>query len=298
MAEYKALAQNTYKFITETTLLHTGDIGHSLAPQIGRAKMISNTGEVLYAAGSPYKMDTEAVETNLKNLNYSNGTSASSFSLFSTIGYDLYGKPMNARCFVENKWYYGLKNAQFLFYMNFGYNSRGNTLTMEGGHIFPACTVKIVKYVAAGGSISIVEKKFNTVDVAKIEKSGVSGNTTVLPYGYQLVLLTVEKTTDDIILAISIEYDSYDITLSGEGSVQYSIDDGATYQPLTDGTVLNSVEHVFFKNTSSATTYHIGTTQGGSNIAKIDAGAFAYIPTTANATWYISTGSASGDSND
>lgn len=287
MAEYKALAQNTYKFVTETTLLHTGNIGSTGAPQVGRAKLLTSKGEVLYVNVGHYGRTTEATATTLAGKTYS---STSGNSAISTIGLYLGSTAMNASCTVDGIQYYGLRNAQYALHFKWDSNTTaGSTITLPGGDTYPACRVKIVKYLAAGGSISVIEKTLNTVITTEVTQTSKTGTTNgTMPGGYQAVLLTVEKTTDDIILSISIEYDAYALNLSGSASLQYSVDNGMTFHDVTHGTSFDAIEHIIFKNTSDSATCYIGTAEGSSNIASIPIGKTVALPITADSHWYVS----------
>jgi hypothetical protein len=286
MAEYKALAQNTYKFISENTLFHAGDIGHSLAPQIGRAKVLTSKGEVLYTNVAHYGRDSYATDTKCSEQNRAD---LSTSSAIAPIGNYLGCTALNVSCVVDGIRYYGLKNAKYALSFLWQTNTvRGGSITISGGNIFPAFTVKIVKYVAAGGTISVIEKKLNTVTTTEVFKQGTSGTNGSYAAGYQSVLLDVEKTADDIILAISIEYEAHDLSISGTAALQYSVDDGLTFHDVENEITLESIEHIIFKNVSDSATCYIGTGTGLSNVASVSIGQTIALPITADVNWYIS----------
>ena len=107
-------------------------------------------------------------------------------------------------------------------------------------------------------------------------------------YGVEFAGLRVKKEENDVVLAIEIEYPKHDITLNTSFSgLQYSLDDGLTFTDVTDGTTLEQIEHVVFKNTSDLV-INVGTKNGDLDVASISAGATYVAVPEADGTWYVS----------
>ena len=280
MAEYKPLSQTTFKFVQEQIFQTLGDISAPTAPALGKVKAIKG-GELLYYQLAPFG---EAISSSSNSLSVTStskrGTSSNS-THFSTIFDKICGVSKPAACVVDAKTYHGLKNAFFVAYGDYEYSTNGGTEMRLQEVVIPKLKVKAIKYVAGGG-ITTVEFDLDGKIISEV--SDTYAYTSVVQAG----TLGVQKASGDIILGIEIEYPKYDITVSNtKDGLQYSVDDGATYQDLPAGLVLEQVEHIVFKNTSSAAV-NIGTTEAGTEIGTIAAGAtFVAVPT-ADGTWYIS----------
>lgn len=287
MAEYRALSQNTYKFVTEITLNTPMDISDPRRAIIPQLKVIVDDATIEYHTpfGAKYNSSTSqgfAVSTSSGTVSSSSGTNGAKSNVIND-----YSTPNiydNNHCVVDGVIYFGVRNSVFtLFYGSWG-NKEAKTTAIPK-RTLPTCVIKVVKYNSTAGTI-ITE----TVDVSAFTANAVASvsggsSTGACPYAYSHIYLRIPKTSSDIILGMEIEYPKYDITLSGMG-LQYSIDNGLTFADVTDGLTLNQVEHVVFKNTGSATKY-VGTTEAGSEVATIAAGAtFVAVPT-ASGTWYM-----------
>ena len=182
--------------------------------------------------------------------------------------------------------YCGLRNSIFTFWCG-AYSKTPSDTVSTIKRFVPPCTITVVKYSAAEGTI--VTEAITSLGIDAPVKS-VTGKTQssnyYYPYAFSHIYLTIPKIGDDIILAIEVEYPKYDITLSGTG-LQYSLDDGSTFADVTNGLVLNQVEHIVFKNADTVT-HNIGTTEGGADVAALASGATYVAVPTASGTWYIS----------
>ena len=87
------------------------------------------------------------------------------------------------------------------------------------------------------------------------------------------------------IVAAEFIYPKADITLSTTSAEwEYTVDDGATYSPVTDGLVLRKVEHFGVRNTGTASKMAMDSQGNG---AVVNAGAAYYIAATADTTWTL-----------
>lgn len=280
MAEYRALAQNTYKFVTEKILLHAGNIGALNEPQKSRVKIIQN-GEVLYSDIVCHGDTCTETATGSRKA----ATSGSGGQVQNAGAQYVTTNPVNAFCIVDGKKYSGTKNAYYLFHAKSAWvnMSSSASTTIDINATAPTFLLKVVMYVAAEGSISTKEYKIDAMAVSAVTIKGYSAS---YAFGYQYMGFKIAKETDDIILAISVEYDAHDITISGSG-LQYSLDDGVTFADVTSGLTLEQVEHVVFKNTGNSTR-NVGTTEGGTDVVSVIAGATSVAVPTVSGTWYIS----------
>lgn len=281
MAEYRALAQNTYKFVTEHILQYAGDIGTPNAPQSSRVKAVVN-GQLMYLPLFPVDTDTS---TNTPGVTYSSGNASITWT--GTNNWRTYGdaQTLSASVIIDGIKYYGTRNAKYVCFSRVTdvADSSSDTFSLTETISFPKGILKIVKYSSLEGTI--VAEKMNFAG-GTINPASCTGKSNSYYIAFQEAKFWIAKTTNDIILAISVEYPKYNITLSGTG-LQYSIDDGVTFQDVTDGLVLEQVEHIILKNTDTVT-HNIGTTEGGTDFANIPAGdTFLAVPT-ADGTLYIS----------
>ena len=285
MAEYKALAQNTYKFVTETIFDVVGDISTPKAPLFGRAKYINNlTNSVYYAVVESRGTATTAEANELAVKSYGDQTTAlTSSSIYA--GSNVNGRFLTAACVVDGKRYVGVRNSQYCLYKEWASSSTvGSVAATTSDVTFPACTIKAVIYDATSGTIKTATLEAEAVTLEPYTSEGASSTA---PYVYQYVYLNISKISSDIVLAIEFEYPAYDITLNDAADgLQYSIDDGITFQDVTAGVSLEQVEHIIFQNTGESARM-IGTTSGGSDVCEIAAGATYVAIPTADGTWYI-----------
>ena len=283
MAEYKALAQNTYKFITERTLKYAGDIGTPNAPQSSKVKAFID-GKLVYLPLSPIYSTTSSSSTYLGRISSTFTNAGLNGSTTQRKYGDLYYVPASVK--VDGVAYYGTRNAIYACYCRVTQTSVSTSSTYELPETidFPSGTIKVVKYSATEGTIVAAETKFSggTLTPVTVKAASSSSNST----GCQEARFYIEKNSNDIILAISIEYPKYDITLSGTG-LQYSLDDGVTFADVTSGLVLEQIEHIVFKNTDTVT-HNIGTTADGVDVANIASGTTYVAVPNASGTWYIS----------
>jgi hypothetical protein len=283
MAEYKALAQNTYKFVTEHTFQSVGDISTPTAPMFGKMKIIKN-GELFYTALQPRKK-TISADSNTAKITKT-ATNAGSVAYAVSIPLEeLRGTPQFAWCEVDGMRFCGVKNAFFLALGDCHYSEqKASTVNISQTLMLPGGICKVIMYSAAHGTIVASDFSFeNTETIGPVEYTAGS---TYYPYAVLMADVSIAKAADDIILGIEIEYPKYDVTFSGTG-LQYSIDDGLTFQDVTDGLALEQVEHIILKNTDTVT-HSIGTTEGGTDVANIASGATYVAVPTADGNWYIS----------
>lgn len=289
MAEYRALSQNTYKFVvtTETVFQTVGDIANPVAPQFGRIKMLENSrGVIQYYDLRPSGAGLATTNKGKITSTLKGTTEASSKSHAVGVLYgsgNLAVSNTAASCVVDGKKYYGYKNCIYSTSWVDTCGLGANTTGTLPARYAPAFKAKVLKYDSTLCAIVPVEYNITATDISAYTFSGAYGE---YGCGGQCVGIYTPKTSADIILGIEIEYPKYDITIHGLG-LQYSIDDGATFHDVTDGLVLEQVEHVVFKNTGNSTRL-IGTTEAGSDVATIVAGATYVAVPTASGTWYIS----------
>ena len=280
MAEYKPLARHTFKFVRESIFETVGDLSAAAAPMCGKAKVIVNN-ELMYYPITP-----------------NSGTSAAGFSIAvadqaigANTGSTFYPAqhaheyiPANARlgsCIVDGKVYYGVKTAQFFLFSYSDYSTAGSGELSTKGFVVPGGKCKVIKYLSAQKTIGADEYQIN-------KKNGTGKTATgAKPYAYQYVRITIPKENDDLILGIEMEYPKYDITINGAvDGLQYSVDDGATFQDVPGTLALEQVEHIVFKNTGDIPKT-IGTSSGGSDVGTVSAGATLTAVPEASGTWYI-----------
>jgi hypothetical protein len=150
----------------------------------------------------------------------------------------------------------------------------------------PKCTLKVILYSASTKTIAANNVKVDAMTKKTFDGNG-SSSSSIYITGHVWAGVYVTKSADDIVLAIEFEYPKYDITLSGTATgLQYSLDDGLTFQNVTDGLALEQIEHVVFKNTGTASV-NIGTTEGGTDVATIASGKTYVAVPEAGGTWYI-----------
>lgn len=284
MAEYKALAQNTYKFVsTSEVVFHTvGNLSDPRSPGSSRIKFIENDNEIMYGMLSPVAKSVSAPSAFARSeYGYSGSGSSAESSVMKDYN-EVY--PMFKKACVDGQWFYGTTNAYYaISYMDVV--SKNTTTSAITGKTFPACKVRVLRYVASTGLVVVDE-----YDCAKTATASIKGvsNTSNSSYAYQYMCIGIPKASADIIISIEFEYPKYDITFNDAvNGVQYSVDDGATFQDVTAGLVLEQVEHIVLKNTSE-TTRLVGTTVNGSDVASVAAGATYVAVPTASGTWHIS----------
>lgn len=182
MPIYRALSQNTYKFVQEATININQDIdnaGRNFA--IPCVKLLDRSN-VPIAIGVLSPVDRSNASYNSTTLLYMEASSteptANSYVAYSMQGY----------ADVDGVRYVGVKNASFetCFY---------NLPT--GAYIIPACTITIVKYNSTSGLIET-----EVVNKAQINHTQSSSSY------YTHVSLAVQKHSNDLILGINIEFAS------------------------------------------------------------------------------------------
>ncbi len=289
MAEYKALAQNTLKITTEMTLNHNTELGAPLVHNHPRVKLIkSGNAEVVYENLIPSIIKSNAAKTKFESKNGSYNASSNAEGAIQIAVYkivDYYTAEEAIPVVVEGVKYHGQKSAFYSGKLRkIGGSYKGSNATVSSRGTYPGFKVKTVMYSVAAGSIVTKEAQVT----AYMSASASSGSPGTSYYGGAAAIdgLLLQKEENDIVLAIEIEYPKYDLTISGTG-LQYSLDDGLTFQDVTDNMILSQVEHVVFKNTGSAAKT-IGTTQGAAEVGTIAAGkTFVAVPE-ADGTWFIS----------
>lgn len=303
MAEYVLVVPKIHKFITETTLYDNGDMQSAGQLNVSRMKVIhtDSTGsqEVCYLPLTPRDTtscaDATGVFANTASAN-SNGTNqhyrnSAEFDALKNLKGGILQTNENKFRTVDGVTYHGVSSAYFtaiLDYIPLEISKSGTfPLAFTTGFLFPTGGVlKVVMYNSASGTISVMEIQCENEVTVPQTVNGYS------PYagGYvsaaRGIGVRVNKAADDIVLAIEFEYPKHDITLIGAG-LQYSLDDGVTFADVTDGLVLEQVEHIVFKNTGTDT-HNIGTAVGAADFAAIAAGATYVVVPTADGTLYIS----------
>lgn len=281
MAEYKALSQNTYKFVSERVFNAVGNISLPTAPMFGKAKVIIDN-QILYNSISVFG---ENINSNDHDLITDSDSGSQTGIPRTYVAYVVHGMEAPGRCNAEGKAYFGLKNSSYSLVRRYSYSQTTATAPSSLNEmLIPGGKAKIIKYAFAEGGINTEEFSFDKTVVAAAIGYKYSS---AYSYTYQYAYLSVAKTSDDIILGIEIEYPKYDVTLSNiVTGLQYSSDDGVTFTDVTEGLALSQIEHVVFRNTGEAD-IDIGTTERGSEIGTITAGSdFVAIPE-ADGTWYI-----------
>ena len=146
--------------------------------------------------------------------------------------------------------------------------------------MIPKCKVNIVKYDAT--TQTIVAQSYDMSEFT--DPAGKMTSSTSSYYSYcRIIWLNIPKGQEDLILAVTVEYPKYDVTISGTG-LMYSVDDGATYQEVTSGLSLSQVEHVMFKNTDSIN--HTLTKPDGTEVTIAVNSVYVATPND-NETWVI-----------
>ena len=150
MAEYKALAQNTYKFITETILHNNGNISAPCEGNYGRIKRITtndNKETIEYVPLVP--VSTEKASTGFARSASASGTSVSGTVPLSSIPKYCRCGSMHYYCETDDKIYHGVKNAYFAdAYF-------ANPATEIPSRKYPSCYIKVVMYNCATNSIEV-----------------------------------------------------------------------------------------------------------------------------------------------
>lgn len=278
MAEYQALSQNTYKFVTERIFNHVGNISSNTSALSGKAKIIIDgvlSYLPIYPAGTYSSADSRVALQQYTN------TTSSGGSNFAKAGLEAVQFP--GQCQVDGKVYYGMKNAQYRVGGASLYAGTNGSDIRIPKIIFPGGILKVVKYSASQSSITVEEFNFSTV--TGTEKTA-NPTSTKEAYGYYYAYIYIAKVANDVILGIEIEYPTYNIIFSGAG-LQYSTDNGATFTDITSGLFLENVEHLMLKNADTIS-HNVGTTSSGTDIAVIAAGETVVAIPEADGTWYIS----------
>lgn len=296
--KYSAIAQNTYKFVNEVTIGNIGDVQDPKSPKIGCFKVISKNNtyqaKVAYYTARPTIYTSSSDETvNLKV--YSNYVTSS------TNSYDAVGRlistnsqyipnlfpslPQSYKCVIDGEEYYGTKACPFLVHIV----SLGHTTTNKeylswdcGETVLPACNLNVVKYDAATSTLIAQTHSLDEFVDSPEYKS--SSSSSYMCWG-RIIVLNVPKADEDIIIALTVEYPKYDITINNSANgMQYSIDDGITYQDITSDLQLSQIEHVMIKNTD-VNNHTIALDD--ENVITITSGCVYVATPKTNATWTI-----------
>ena len=276
MVEYRALAQNSIKITKEITLNHNADFGEPLMPNYPRIKILSNdSSSIKYANATPSK------KLSSTTTGFANTTNATSDTY--KITEDICKPCDSAHITVEGHRYWGQKSAYYTFDVSTGqYSSTGN----PGISALGTCLggkIKTAIYSNAGETIVLTEEDLSTQLIDKF-----NGSTSSSKYLTRVAYLALRKETNDVVLAIEIEYPKFDITVHNRAvGIQYSLDDGATFQDMPASLEFSQIEHVIFKNTSTAVC-SIGTNDGGAQIATVAAGATRVLIPESDTVYYIS----------
>lgn len=288
MAEYKPLVRNTIKITTETTLYHNTDLDIGEVLVMPRIKHISEDKSMIeYAALTPSATKSSTNDTEMRYYCLFSGINNSE-ALPYYAQYECFNliKSISAsRVSVDGATYYGYKSARYIAapLIKTSYSSGSSTtVKLSANGLLPACKAKIVVFVSSTETISTLEIDAPSIS---LEEKSYTGR---YPYVIGTPELIINKGENDIVLALEIEYPKHDITLNTTvGGLQYSLDDGLTFTDVTDGTTLEQIEHVVFKNTSDAL-INVGTKNGGLDVGSIAAGATYVAVPEADGTWFIS----------
>lgn len=200
MAEYRALAQNTYKFINETTIsTESTDLFSPYGTKLGCVpikKILGSTSTplepIIYMQLSPTYCDiSPKLSASNAELKKYSGTSTPSYNQ----------TPTPSSVIVDGTTYYGFKNASYDFYWGSGYSSSGATSSTYYGCQSQPMKINVIKYV--NSSQTIVNETYN-LETNNLNSS-IKGTSTQSATGYILCYLTVPKATNDIILSITVE---------------------------------------------------------------------------------------------
>lgn len=288
MAEYRALAQNTIKITTEMTLYHNTELGHPLVHNYPRIKNISTDGsKVTYFSLVPsnkFVSDDNCFFQKTHTTGKVNDNTSATRAIYEAL--KDYFTPANAvSVYVDGVRYFGQKSAFYCNAFRYKTQSTSKSDTVASNGTMPPAKLKTVIYSKAGDTIVITETDLDSLTTRTVDTGYTSsyGNAAGSIEG-----LAIKKEENDIVLAIEVEYPKYDIKIStGLDDLQYSLDDGLTFQQVTDNLELNQIEHVVFKNVGS-TTRNIGTSEDPANVGTIPVGyTFVAVPE-ADGTWYIS----------
>lgn len=288
--KYSAIAQNTYKFINEVTIGNIGDIQDPKSPRLGYFKVISNnnaqTAKVSYCMpkfGVDLNSTSETVTYQLGH-NYNSGANygydglGAMFSLIgSPVRHFFPNVPETYKVEVNGETYFGFKNCPLIIHC-IGCNYQQNKAYLNwsyGNTVIPKCKVNIVKYDAT--TQTIVAQSYDMSEFT--DPAGKMTSSTSSYYSYcRIIWLNIPKAQEDLILAVTVEYPKYDVTINGGNSVQYSIDDGLTYNDLSGNSMkLDQIEHVMFKNTD--TINHTITRADGTVVTIIPSAIYVLTPT-------------------
>lgn len=287
--EYKALAQNTLKVITETTVKYNGAIGLPDVLNIPRIKMISPDGaSVHYLCLNPSSVNVWTGETGIFQhkyiTSYKPTTKDAAVNLVYTDCKKYTDTAEACNAAVDGIRYYGQKSALYSSSLRYKVNDNGILAEIKSRGVFPACMVRAVLYSQAGNTIV---SKETSVDSFTPDTVAPVNNTSYYA-AYSIEGLAIKKEENDIVIAIEIEYPKHDISLSGNaGGLQYSLDDGATFHNVGGGFSAEQIEHIIFKN-PDATEHVIGTDITKSDIATIDAGGTKVVIPTTDGAWVVS----------
>lgn len=277
MVEYRALAQNSIKITTETTLNHNADFGSPVVPNYPRIKILSADGtSIKYVNVIPSKKLS---------------STSQGFAVATNAAADTYKVVTEDNCKpcegtfvnVEGNRYWGQKSANYAFDVTTGQYSSSGTSGIPTLGTCLGGKMKTAIYSNAGGTIVLTEEDISALLIDKF-----NGSTSSSKYLTRIAYLAIRKETNDVVLAIEIEYPKFDVTVhnSADG-VQYSLDDGATFQDMPASLDLSQIEHVIVKNTGTAE-ISIGTNDGGAQIATVAAGAKRVFVPEADTVCYIS----------
>lgn len=296
MAEYRALAQNTQKFVTEVTLHNAGDVTQPTAPRIGQLKVLTdNESKVVYASLSPIINNYFAARENgISEVSVQN--SAENPNVGAVYLYQVLNTAFNnstlldtvggcTRATVDGVDYYGLKSGSFYVYPRASDGDKGKTPAIIPRIVIPTVKAKVVLYNACTKTIVGNEYDCSGLSMSDLVYSG-TVSSSYYGYMYRFGLFNIQKGNHDLVLAVDFEYPKYNITMSGSG-LDYSLDDGLTFRTL-DGSadIPEAIEHIIVRNNSKVIV-NIGTAAGNFDVTQLGVGATKVIVPNADGNWFV-----------
>lgn len=193
---YKNMTQKTYTFNTSTTITNA-EIDNPMANKFGQLKCKDTDGNVFYIPIAPLG-NYNGIYTYTSTANISClSANGSQIDLISGSGL-MFPHSLGESVVIDTVTYYGVKNAYFGFFNCVRRNSKTlPAFTVCGGK------VKYVKYSSTNNTIETGEYNFSDYTFTAYEKDTVATEA----YAYQRGYLQIPKIANDIILAISVEYD-------------------------------------------------------------------------------------------
>lgn len=259
MAIYRGIAQNTYVFKTETTLNFNQDLTNPLRSfAFPTIKYFDDTDRVIRTVVLTPHSGSNSLESSLTvNTGSVRGESTSSTSYAESVARSNvvdYISSINRGylipVIVDGDTYYG--------YTSPSYKWGDYESTVSKKIVYAFTNAKYIVYEAS--SQIIITKNLNlqkqTIASRDFSTGGSGGTSNPYYYNlpYQIIILKVEKTTDDLILAFEIEYENTPVEITGSiTDLEYSLDNGLTWNNAALG-VANADQIKFRNNGSSALT--------------------------------------------